>query len=70
MLLTCVTPWKLFQSVGNLLSVFVYSTENSVGSLSHTAHLGIRSLFLAHQDTKWSKQNDYIDIFLKYRNNC
>lgn len=36
MLLTFVTPWKLFQSVGNLFSVFVYSTENSVSSLSHT----------------------------------
>lgn len=32
MLLTFVTPWKLFQSVGNLFSVFVYSTKNSVSS--------------------------------------
>lgn len=52
MLLTSVTPWKLFQSVGNLFSVFVYSTENSVGSPSHTTYPGIRSPFLAHQDTK------------------
>lgn len=70
MLLTFVTPWKLFQSVGNLFSVFVYSTENSVGSLSHTTYPGIRSPFLAHQDTKSSQQNDYTDISFKYHNNC
>lgn len=52
MLLTFVTPWKLFQSVGNLFSVFVYSTENSDGALALTTYLRIHFPSLAHQDTK------------------
>lgn len=37
-MLTFVTLWKLFQFVGNLLSVFVYSTENIVGLLLHNTY--------------------------------
>jgi hypothetical protein len=50
MLLTSVTPWKLFQSVGNLFSVSVSSTENSAGSLSCTTYAWSHPHFLAHEN--------------------
>lgn len=50
MLLTSVTPWKLFQSVGNLFSVSASSTENSAGSPLWTTYAWSHPCFLAHEN--------------------